>query len=84
MAGSRSGESEYHHGQKMVYRYSAAKWNDQLVSEGRLRLGTLHGYRDEEALPPPIGDSGEGKKMVHANFDDSTRRGPGETQSGQP
>lgn len=61
-----------------LYRYSEKRWNDDLLTRGSLRIGTLHDYRNSEHKPG-VQDAEEGMKWVHHHFDnwDSSKEVPG-------
>lgn len=43
------------------------KWAYKFLKEGSLRIGTLHSFRDEEALGMEVGDKLEGIKQVKSD-----------------
>jgi hypothetical protein len=55
--------------ERPLYRYSEKKWNDLLLSEGNIRIGTLFDFRNTEHKAG-IADPAEGKKFVYHDVDD--------------
>lgn len=52
-----------------LYRYSAKKYNDMLLNEGCIRIGTLFDFRRSEHKAG-IADPSEGKKVIVHHVDD--------------
>src|SRR5574344_1675457 len=50
-----------------MYRFHKEKYNNQLFSNGKTRIGTLYSYRNTE-LNKSIADIDEGKKTVNYKF----------------
>ena len=50
-----------------MYRFHKEKYNNQLFSNGEIRIGTLYTYRNTE-LNKGIADKDEGKKIVNYQF----------------
>lgn len=48
-----------------VYKYLPREYAEALVHKGRLRLGTLHDFQDEELHGSTIGDNQEGVKHIY-------------------
>lgn len=47
-----------------IYKYGERVWSDLLMSDGSVRIGTLHDYRESEHKRG-ISDPTEGKKSIH-------------------
>lgn len=52
-----------------LYKYSSKKWRDLFLSEGSIRIGTLHDYRKKEHSPG-IHDAHEGLKTISHHIDE--------------
>lgn len=52
---------------KIVYKYLEAEHLQPMLQTGRLRVGTLHEYRDTETHDSEIGDPDEGRKTQYEN-----------------
>lgn len=52
---------------KLMYRYSKRKFHDELLQKGKIRIGTLYDYRQQEARG--IADPSEGRKSVQTIID---------------
>jgi len=57
---------------KVLYKYLHAKFANDLVQRGRLRIGTLYEYRNIEKHGAIIGDDLEGKKIAYMDIQNET------------
>jgi hypothetical protein len=66
-----SGHSPTLKGCMPLFKYLRPEFADALIVRGSLRIGTLYGFRDEEALDPERGDKLEGVRQYvgPSNFD---------------
>ena len=53
-----------------MYRFHKEEYNNQLLSNGKTRIGTLYSYRNAE-LDKGIADINEGKKTVNYQFSEN-------------
>jgi len=49
----------------VLYKYLRKQHADLLIKRGKLRIGTLYGYRDIEKHGTKVGDADEGKKSLY-------------------
>lgn len=48
-----------------LYKFLPREWASAMMSQGSIRIGTLHEYRDQEKHPHMVGDAGEGTVKQH-------------------
>jgi hypothetical protein len=51
----------------VLYKHLEPEYAEAMVRDGKVRIGTLFGYRAIEDDDPERGDAGEGKLLLHSD-----------------